>query len=144
MRDDDRLGPVRVWSSALGSLVPWAALLVTVSLAEDELQVDVMPAFAVLCLAFVAVPSMVAILAGRSPVTRMAVALVMTGVAVFAGVQVTAIDDGLGRLRRGLRTDGCLPAGRRDQRRRGIPAALTANCSEGVRRRSRRSTARRR
>lgn len=94
MRDDDRLGPVRVWSSALGSLVPWAALLVTVSLAEDELQVDVMPAFAVLCLAFVAVPSMVAIVAGRSPVTRVAVALVMTGVAVFAGVQVTAIDDG--------------------------------------------------
>src|SRR5687768_6532473 len=91
--EDDRLRPGRLWSSALGALVPWVALLTTVSIVEDELQVDAMPAFAVLCLVFVAVPSMVAIVAGRSATTRTAVTLVLAGVAVFAGVEVASIDD---------------------------------------------------
>jgi hypothetical protein len=78
----------------LGSLVPWTALLVTISLAEDNLQVDVLPAAALLWLGFVALPSMVAIVVGRSAVTRVAVTVVMTAVAVFAGVEMAAIDDG--------------------------------------------------
>jgi hypothetical protein len=92
--DDDRIGRARLWSSVLGSLVPWAALLMTVSLTEDNLLLDVLPAAAVLWLVFVAVPSMVAIVVGRSAVTRVVVTVVMTGVAVFAGVQMAAIDDG--------------------------------------------------
>jgi hypothetical protein len=36
----------------------------------------------------------VAIVSGRSAVTRVVVTVVMAGVAVFAGVQMAAIDDG--------------------------------------------------
>ena len=48
--EDDRLQPGRLWSAALGALVPWVALLATVSLVEDELHAGAMPAFALLCL----------------------------------------------------------------------------------------------
>lgn len=94
MTDDDRVGRARLWSSVLGSLVPWVALLVTISLAEDNLQVDVLPLAALFWLGFVALPSGVAIVVGRSAATRMVVTVVMTGDAVFAGVEMAAIDDG--------------------------------------------------
>jgi hypothetical protein len=92
--DDGRLGPVRVWSAVLGSLVPWVALLLTVPLAKDGVGMDDVAGAAPLYLAFVALPSALAIGAGRTAATRLAVTLLMTGVAVFAGVQVATIDDG--------------------------------------------------
>jgi hypothetical protein len=92
--DDARLGAVRVWSAVLGSLVPCVALLTTITLAEDGVGVDDLAAAAPLSLFFVAVPSAIAIVASRNAATRAAVTLVMTGVAVFAGVQVATIDDG--------------------------------------------------
>ncbi|HWI03343.1 MAG TPA: hypothetical protein VNT52_05865 [Acidimicrobiales bacterium] len=93
-RDDAKLEPVRVWSAVLGSLVPWAALLVTIALAEDGVGVGDLAGAGPLYLGFVALPSALAIAAGRTHATRLAVTLVMAGVAVFAGVQVATIDDG--------------------------------------------------
>ena len=83
-----------MWSAVLGSLVPWAALLVTIMLAEDGVGVDDLAAAAPLYLGFVALPSAIAIGAGGTTAVRLAVTLVMTGVAVFAGVQLATIDDG--------------------------------------------------
>jgi hypothetical protein len=87
-------GTVRVWFAVLGSLVPWAALLMTIALAEASVGIGDLGGAAVFSLAFVALPSAVAIAAGRTRATQVAVALVMAGVAVFAGVQVATIDDG--------------------------------------------------
>ena len=83
-----------MWSAALASLVPWLALLVTIALAKDGVGVDDVAAAGPLYLAFVALPSAIAIVAGRTAVTRLALTLMMTGVAVFAGLQVATIDDG--------------------------------------------------
>src|SRR5688572_9597159 len=92
--NDARLEPVRMWSAALASLAPWLALLVTIALAEDGVGLDDVVAAAPLYLGFVALPSAIAIGAGRTVVSQVAVTLVMTGVAVFAGIQVATIDDG--------------------------------------------------
>jgi hypothetical protein len=80
---------VRLWSSALCSLVPCVGLLAAIALTGGGVA-DVDPLY----LVFVAVPSMVAIVAGRAAFTRLVLTLVMTGVAVFAGVQITSVDDG--------------------------------------------------
>ena len=84
----------RIWSGVLGSLAPWLALQVTIVLAGDTLYPDGLVGGAVLCLFFVAVPSMIAITTGRLWTTRLAVTVVMTAVAVFAGYRVASIDDG--------------------------------------------------
>lgn len=89
---DGRL--VRVWSAVLGSLVPWAAVLMTVVLAKDGVGVEDVADAGPLYLGFVALPAAVAIAAGRTWATRVVVTVIMTGVAVFAGLQVATIDDG--------------------------------------------------
>jgi hypothetical protein len=87
-------GMTSLWTAALGSLAPWLALQVTIVLAEGTLHEESLVGRAVLSLFFVAAPSMMAIAAGRSSETRLAVTVVMTAVAVFAGLQVATIDDG--------------------------------------------------
>lgn len=84
----------RVWSGVLGSLAPWLALHLTIVLAENNVRYDSLVGAAVVSLFFVALPSMIAITAGRSRDIRLAVTIVMTAVAVFAGLQVATIDDG--------------------------------------------------
>lgn len=86
------LDGVRVGSAVVGSLVPWAAFLLAGALA-DEGAVHLLPAVPFYLL-FVAVPSMIAIVAGRTALARLAVGAAMTAVAGYAGVQVATIDDG--------------------------------------------------
>ena len=83
----------RLWSSALCSLVPCFGLLAALLLSGERALAGGPGAVAVY-LGFVAVPSMVAIASSRSAVIRVVVTVVMTGVAVFAGVQMPSIDDG--------------------------------------------------
>ncbi|MGI8983120.1 MAG: RDD family protein [Acidimicrobiales bacterium] len=83
-----------MWSSLLGSLVPWLALMAAVVVAGDGVTVSSVVAAAPLYAVFVALPSMVAIVAGRWWAKRLAVTVVMTGVAAYAGVQMVTVDDG--------------------------------------------------
>jgi hypothetical protein len=92
--DDGRRQPVRVWFSVLGSLATCAALLLTIALAEDGVGLDDLAGALPLYLTFVSLPSAIAIAAGRTWATQVAVSLVIIGVAVFAGFQVATIDDG--------------------------------------------------
>ncbi len=84
---------MRLWSSALCSLVPALGLLTAISLSGERVMAGGLGAVAAY-VGFVAVPSMVAIASSRSAVIRVVLTLVMTGVAVFAGVQMASIDDG--------------------------------------------------
>jgi hypothetical protein len=86
------LDAVRVGSAVLGSLLAWLAFLLAGILASDR-ELRLFPA-APLYLLFVAGPSLVAILAGRTALTRMFVTGVMTAVAAYAAMQIVTIDDG--------------------------------------------------
>src|SRR5688572_6225443 len=84
----------RLWSSALCSLVPCLGLLAAISLTGRPALVGGVLAAAPVYVGVVALPSMVAIASSRSAVIRLVLTVVLTGVAVFAGVQMTTIDDG--------------------------------------------------
>jgi hypothetical protein len=85
---------VRVWWSALCSLVPCVGLAAGIAFGGDPVVVTDLLSTVLAHLGFVGLPSLVAILAARSTFMRLAATLLMTGVAVFAGVQVATIDDG--------------------------------------------------
>jgi hypothetical protein len=86
------LDGVRVGTAVAGALLVWFAFLLAGELAADR-SLRLLPA-AVLYLAFVAVPAMAAIAAGRTLVTQLVITGVMTEVAAYAGYQVVTIDDG--------------------------------------------------
>ena len=85
---------VRLWSSALCSLLPCVGLAAAIGISGGRGPAGGIADAAPLYFGFVAVPSMLAIIAGRAAFTRLVLTLVMTGVAVFAGLQITAIEDG--------------------------------------------------
>lgn len=84
----------RLWSSALCSLAPCLGLLAAIALAGG----DVFDGNLADSLGVVAVPSMVAIVAGRLALTRLVVTVIMTAVAVFAGLQIGSSNSGLAGL----------------------------------------------
>ena len=86
---------VRLWSSALCSLVPCVGLLAAIALSGGR---GLAGGGLADSLGVVAVSSMLAIVAGRAAFTRLVVTLVMTGVAVFAGVQMGSSYGGLAGL----------------------------------------------
>lgn len=86
--------PVRVWTALIGSMAPWLALSATLALGADAASVGALIAVAPLYWIFAGLPSMVAIVAGRTLRTRLAVTAAMSAVAVVAAIQVTTIEDG--------------------------------------------------
>jgi hypothetical protein len=81
----------RAWTAAAGSLVPWAALLAAVTLVDGppaEPGVVAAP-----YLVFVALPSFLAALAGRSAAVQVLVLVVLTAVAAWAGVEMATTED---------------------------------------------------
>jgi hypothetical protein len=97
------MGESRRWAespraAALASLIPWFAFLVAASVADawvDDRSGSLagLAAAAPLYLGFVALPSMLSLLAARTAVTRLIVLVVMTAVAAMSAVLVATSDD---------------------------------------------------
>ena len=86
----------RLGIAGIASLVPWLALLVAAEMADEgPASVGAPPASVLyLYLAFVALPCLLPLAAARAALTRLAVLVVLTVVAAYAGWQMATIEDG--------------------------------------------------
>jgi hypothetical protein len=78
------------------SLVPWAAFLLAVTKTHSSFHKPVSLLELLgepVTLGFVALPSLLALAAARTRLTRLVVLMVMTGVAAWAGVSIVTTDD---------------------------------------------------
>ena len=84
----------RLAISVVASLVPCLTLLVAAEIADDGPAFVRAPAAGLLYLGFVALPCLLPLAAARAALTRLAVLVVLTSVAAWAGWQMATIDDG--------------------------------------------------
>nr|MDQ3642461.1 hypothetical protein [Actinomycetota bacterium] len=84
----------RLGIAGIASLVPWLALLIAAEIADDGPAFVRAPAAGLLYLGFVAWPCLLPLAAARAVATRLAVLVVLTSVAAFAGWQMATIEDG--------------------------------------------------
>ena len=84
----------RLEFAGIASLVPWLALLVAGEITDDGPAFARAPAAGLLYLGFVALPCVLPLAAARAALTRLAVLLLLTSVAAYAGWQMATIEDG--------------------------------------------------